>query len=167
MLNLVNYAPASVSTVAIFLSNLVQKSVSDSVYQSYFYSIKWFHDRNFLKNPCDSKILHLMSEGAKRILCKPVLKKEPITSDIIHKLVRRFGTDDDKTNLVNVRLCNMFLVGFSGFLRFNEIVNIRVKDVSFHDLHMRIFIQKSKTDVYRQGREVVIASSNDYTCPVY
>ena len=61
----------------------------------------------------------------------------------------------------------MFLVGFSGFLRFNEISNLKVKDIKFHDLHMSLYIEKSKTDVYRRGNEVIISKTNSKYCPVY
>lgn len=165
--NGVSYLPASVSTVAVFLSSLVQQAVSDSVLSAYFYSIKWNHDANICTNPCETKILQLIMEGGKRILCKPVQKKEPITPEILEKLVNKYGNDNVKNDLSCVRICTMFLVAFAGFLRFNELSNLRVKNVNFHDLYMSLHIEKSKTDVYRRGNDVIISCTGNKTCPVF
>ena len=79
----VAFLPAAASTVAVFLSGLVQQSVSESVLSTYFYSISWHHDCNMCSNPCNEKILHMIMEGGKRILSKPIQKKEPITPEIL------------------------------------------------------------------------------------
>lgn len=60
----------------------------------------------------------------------------------------------------------MCLIGFAGFLRFAEIVQIRACDIQFFNLYVSIFIEKSKTDKYRQGNYVIIAKTNTPTCPV-
>ncbi|KAK3090957.1 hypothetical protein FSP39_011926, partial [Pinctada imbricata] len=163
----VSSMPASVSTVAVYLSSLVQKSVSESVLSTNFYSIKWHHDISLCANPCDSKILHLLMEGGKRILSKPINKKEPITPEILKKIVEKYGQDANKNNLSHVRICSMFLLGFSGFLRFSELSKLKVKNISFHELHMSVHIEGSKTDVYRRGNNVLIARTSKDTCPVY
>ena len=56
----------------------------------------------------------------------------------------------------------MFLVGFSGFRRYNEISNLKVKNIKFHDLPMSMFIEKCETYVYRRGNKVII--SNNEQC---
>ena len=164
--NEVQHLPASVSTIAIFLSSLVQKSVSESVFSAYFYSIKWNHEMNMFSNPCDNKVLHMLCEGAKRILCKSIVKKEPITPEILENIVRVYGSSDRIEDLSSVRICSMLLLGFAGFLRFNEIANLKVKNISFHDLYMSLNIEKSKTDVYRRGNSITIAKTGVDMCPV-
>ncbi|CAG2256310.1 unnamed protein product [Mytilus edulis] len=67
-------------------------------------------------NPCEDKLIQMMIEGAKRILSKPVLKKEPITADHLQKIVDKIGSD--RAHLPNVRICAMMLVGYAGFLRY-------------------------------------------------
>ncbi|XP_062612565.1 integrase/recombinase xerD homolog [Saccostrea cucullata] len=163
----VSHLPAAVSTVAVFLSSLVQQSVSESVLSAYFYSIKWFHDFNVCINPCDTKILHMVMEGGKRILSKPIQKKEPITPEILEQIINKYGDDSRKNDLLSVRVCAMFLMGFAGFLRFNELANLRVRNISFHDFYMCLHIESSKTDVYRRGNDVLIASTGNATCPVF
>ena len=59
------------------------------------------------------------------------------------------------------------LIGFAGFLRFKELVNIRRSDVVFHDNRFEIFLERSKTDVYRDGHWVIIAKTNSKLCPYH
>ena len=98
--------PASTATVAIYLNSLVQRSVSVSVLYSNYYSIKWYHDLNLHSNPCDDKLISVFLEGGKRTLSKPIIKKDPITPDILNKIIDMYGKDH--SNLKNVRLCNAF-----------------------------------------------------------
>ena len=51
----------------------------------------------------------------------------------------------------------MCVLGFYGFLRFSEIVNLRRLDLKFVDNYIELFIEKSKTDKYRQGAKVFIS----------
>lgn len=53
------------------------------------------------------------------------------------------------------------------FFRFNELANLHVKNICFHDLYMSVHIASSKTDVYRRGNDVLIARTGKDTCPVY
>jgi len=49
---------------------------------------------------------------------------------------------------------------------FSELVNLRCCDFHFEDTFMRVFIERSKTDIYRDGAWVVIAKTVKSTCPV-
>ena len=51
------------------------------------------------------------------------------------------------------------------FFRFNELVQLRRCDFQFEDSFMRVFVHRSKTDVYRDGAWVVIAKTFKHTCP--
>ena len=93
----------------------MQSAVSNAVFSSYFYSIKWHHDLHVRENPCENKVVNMLCERARRILSKPVKKKEPITSDIIEKVVGHFSAGERMNDLSDVRICTMFLTGFVGF----------------------------------------------------
>ena len=58
------------------------------------------------------------------------------------------------------------LVAYAGFLRSQELLAIRRSDIVFDNCYMSIFIEKSKTDIYREGAWVVIAKTNFKLCPV-
>ena len=69
-------------------------------------------------------------------------------------------------SLSDVRLLAVCLVAFAGFLRCDELIKLRCKDVSFNEQGMVINIMSSKTDQYREGASLVIARTGTLTCPV-
>ena len=86
--------------------------------------------------------------GAKRQLACLTVKKEPITPEILTKLVDKFGQED--ASLLNVHTLTVVLVGYAGFLRFDEFeFNLKESDVQILEEHMELFIESSKTDQYR------------------
>ena len=50
----------------------------------------------------------------------------------------------------------MILLGYAGFLRFNEISELKCNDIELKEDHVILKIKKSKTDVYRTVKEVLI-----------
>lgn len=140
-----------------------RKNASVSVLNSNVFSISWKHNYHLLKNPCEEKFPIFTVDGARKFLSKPITKKEPITVDIMKKLYDHYGVSSDLSDL---RIYCMFSLAFAGFLRFNELVNIRFADLTFSDSIVQIFIPKSKTDIFRQGHKLLIARTGKETCPV-
>ena len=154
--------PAISSHFALYMVNLIQENSSLSVIESSFYAIKWYHKRAGLENPTESFLCVNILEAAKRLCKKPAQRKEPITTESIQKVYTLIGRD----TVLDLRNYVIILLGFAGFLRFNEIANIRRSNVEFSTTFMKIFITESKTDVYRDGKWSYIAKSNSSLCPV-
>lgn len=72
----------------------------------------------------------------------------------------------NSTDLLIVRNLTMILFSFAGILRFDELSSLCFNDVLVNEDCMVIFIRKSKTDVYRQGNEILISRGNPVACPV-
>ncbi|KAK3099168.1 hypothetical protein FSP39_000438, partial [Pinctada imbricata] len=159
----VNSMPASDYHVSLYIISIMQSSGSVSKINQAIYAITWAHQIAGEDNPCETFMVKSVVEGAKRQLSKPVDKKDPVTPEMLLHLVKRFGLS---SNLYDKRIVTMCLVGYAGFLRFSEIVNIKACDLNFSDEYVSIFIEKSKTDKYREGRWVIIAKSDQITCPV-
>jgi integrase len=159
------YLPAKDTTVSLFLSDILGKGVSHSVIDSYFYSIKWNHDLMLVSNnPCDSKIVKLIYAGSRSLSCQPVVKKSPVTVEILRKIVEKYGGDSN--NLKNLRLCTMCILGFSGFFRYDELSHLQMNHLSFHNTHVSVKVTNSKTDQKKLGSEVIIAKLQTKLCPV-
>ena len=47
------------------------------------YGIRWAHNLFVLSNPCESNLVKGILESAKRSLSRPIVKKEPVTPDMI------------------------------------------------------------------------------------
>jgi len=102
--------------------------------------------------------------GAHRIIGHTTVnKKEPITPEILNKIVLAFG--QSHSNLSDIRVCCMCLVSYAGFLSFSELANLR-SGITISDSHVSLFIAKSKTDLYREGTNVLISRTYKFTCSV-
>jgi integrase len=93
-----------------------------------------------------------------------ITKKEPITPDILKKIVCTYG--NKHCNLKDLRIASMCLICYSGLLRFSELINLRRSDITFFPTYIKLFLVKSKTDIYREGRDVLVAKTGLPTCPV-
>jgi hypothetical protein len=77
------------------------------------------------------------------------------------------------TNLAEVTIIErfknsgyVFTIGFAGFFRFNGVRNIQADHIEWYEVHIRIFVPRSKTDVYREGKFVYIQRIGGEYCPV-
>jgi len=154
--------PAESKYVALFILNLIQNSISIDVIESCFYAIKVHHKALSKYDPCEAPLVANMFEAAKRMIKKSVKKKDIIT---VEHLQLMYNLCYNST-LVNLRALTICLLGFSGFMRFDEIVNISRSDIQFFDTYIKIFIVKSKTDIYREGAWIYIAKSDSELCAV-
>ena len=82
-------------------------------------------------------------------------KKEPITIEVLNDMVGRA----DLSNILHLRNVCLYALSYAGFFRSEEVLNIRMNHIYFHEGYMLIKVEKSKTDKLRQGDEVVIAQS--------
>lgn len=128
-----------------------------------FYRIKWAHNVVGIPSPTHSFLVWNILEGAKRRLSVPKVKKDPITPEILDFFFDKWYCVD---NLYNQRTVCACLLGYSGFLRVSELLAFKRSHFHLYDTHMLLVIQKSKTDIYRDGAHVVIARTGTRLCPV-
>ncbi len=150
-------------SLTLFITSMVQSAERLSKITQSFYGLKFLHDITGRKNPRKNKMAMTALESARRILAKPINKKEPIKPTHLRKLGKILT--ENPNNLPNYRTLAICCVAFSGFLRFNEVANLRRSDISFHNTYMKIFIEKSKTDIYRDGAHVLIAKTGSISRP--
>jgi integrase len=154
--------PAQSIQVALYLTHLLDKDASAAVVQSAMYAIKWAHDLIGMKDPTAHAFVKNLVESAKRCVQTPGNKKDPITAEILIELCDIYKNSQD---LLVVRDLAMILLGFSGFLRFDEFISLRCSDVSVQSDHLVVTIRKSKTDQYRHGNRLVISKGITSACP--
>ena len=154
--------PASPVHVALYLSYLVQKASSSSPVQEAVSAISWAHQIATVNDPTAHPLVRNVLAGAKRVLAQPVQKKEPVTAVMLEAVIDKHAVPD----LMALRTQTMCLVGFAGFLRFDEVSTLKERDLSIFEDHMELFLESSKTDQFRDGSRVVIACTSNKTCPV-
>ena len=70
------------------------------------------------------------------------------------------------TSLYNIRPVVICLIAFAAFLRFDDLVKFVRSEVEIKSDMLKLFNESSKTDQYRDGAWVVIASFGKATLPV-
>jgi len=155
--------PVEATDLALYLQHLGETKASKSAVEEAVNSLAWAHSMAGIPSPTTSPFIQTTLEGHPRALAKPVCKKAPFTVEMLQAVVR----DAKETNtLSSLRLAAICLISFAGFLRFDELANIRPCDLEISKDHLTIQIPRSKTDQLRQGNEVVVARTSSETCPV-
>ena len=163
----VNPCPAEPFFIAIYIKEITDKtSCSIGLLTTAFLGIRWGHIHSSFTPPTNHPFLKMAFEGAKRIVSRlspPKNKKEPLTPEIIKRIVDIFT---DTPGLPTTRFIIICLVSFTGFLRISELLDLRVKHVQFVDGGMKLEIVKSKTDQLHEGNIIYIAGLTSNCCPV-
>lgn len=103
-----------------------------------------------------------MLESGKRISSKSVKKTDIINIEMLKLLCDIYSNTDD---ILHIRDLIMFVLEFAGFFRFSEISQLQYNSVKFKIDYITLKIRKSKTDIYRSGKEVLIAKVYSFACP--
>lgn len=154
--------PAQPIHVAIYLTKLLDLQNSYSVISACVYSIKWAHSLCGKSDPTSNGFVVNLLESAKRLRSKKVTKKDIITPDTLKELCSLYEGSD---NIVDIRDLCMILVGFSGFLRYDEISKLKCRNIKLFESYLSIHIDSSKTDKYRKGEGILIAKGDSIACP--
>lgn len=156
--------PASPFHFAIYLRYLMIEAKTASPLESAVHSIAWFHLLGGEPSPSDHPSVKSTLAGAQRLLAHKANKKEPITVFQLEQLVE--SKADSMASLYSIRSVVICLLAFAAFLRFDELARLVRSDVKIENDMLKLFIQSSKTDKYRDGAWVLVASSRKATCPV-
>ena len=157
------FLPANGAQTALFLVSLMKNGCTSNVLLSYVYAIKWAHDLYSYPDPTIHPFVKNLIQTSKRSHVNNKRKKDPVsTSDIRNLFIKYIGSED----CIVVRDLALIVLAFCGFLRYDEVSNLKCSHVKFHDGYISLYIEKSKTDQYRDGKEVLISKLNSVACPV-
>ena len=155
--------PAKPQEFVLYLQYLSEESKSKAAVEDACNAIAWIHSSAGLASPSAHPFVKATLEGLQRSLAKPVVRKEPVTVEMLNAIVQ----DAERSgSLSDLRLATACLLGFAGFLRFDELIHLRPCDFTVTEEMMKIKIVRSKTDQFRQGDEVLVARTKSSTCPV-
>ena len=116
----------------------------------------------FNVDPCSHFFVTNIFEAAKRVTAHKIKKKKALSLHDFNKIVK---LNQNKTNLADQHLLTIILIAFCGFMRFSEVPRLRRSDFIFSSTYVKVFIEKSKTDIYREGMWVYISASSKI-CPL-
>ena len=156
--------PAESHFIALYLLELSNSSNSHAPVSLAFYSISWAHRSAGLNDPTKGDLPKMVREAAVRKLGQGNNKKEPISSQTLSMIIQKYANVD--SDLMELRIAAICLLSFTAFLRYDELSTIKYCDVLFGKGYMKIFLESSKTDVYRVGEWVYVSSLDSPNCPV-
>ena len=155
--------PASGYEFALYLAYLLKNAKSMATIHAVVHGTAWAHEKMGMVSPTEHPLIKQMIEASKRIIgTAPRNRKLPLEVSHIKKLVSKFGGRD----LSDLQITCLVTLGFGGFLRWNDMSQLRKQDFSFNEEYMRIFLCKRKNDQYREGSWILIARTRNPTCPV-
>lgn len=154
--------PAQPVHVALYITHLLDSGASYSTVNNAIYSIKWMHEISGYSDPTENSFVKSLQESSKRLTGRPVRRKDPIDRQMLQNLC---GLYTDSKDVLTLRNLSMILIGFAGFLRFDELSSLKCKDVIVEQDYLKIIIEKCKNDQYRNGNEVLIAKGVTSACP--
>ena len=154
--------PASDVGLALYVVSLIQQEKSVSSVNSAIYGIDWVHKENGQSHPSEHSVVRQVVEAARRILAKPKSRKEPLTVAQVQNILRRL----EGGTLADLQVAAMVALGFYGFLRWDDLSRITPSSLVFSPTHVSIFLEKRKNDQFRAGSHILIARSDEATCPV-
>ena len=144
--------------MALYLLSKLQAGHKFPTIDASFYTIKLFHNSLFNVDPCSLFFGTNIFEAAKRITAHKIKRKKALSLDDLNKIFVKLN--QNKTNLADQRLLAIILIAFCGFMRFSEVSRLRRSDFIFSSTCVKVFIEKSHTDIYKEGMWVYISASS-------
>ena len=158
-----NPVPAKPHEFVLYLQHIGETTSSKSAVEEACNTLAWIHTTAGLTPIIAHPFVRATLEGLQRTLAKPVVKKEPMTVEMLEAIVQ---DSDTSGRLTDMRLATACLLGFSGFLRFDEFIHLRPCDIAIERDVMTLKITRNKTDQLRLGDSVVVSRTGTRTCPV-
>lgn len=170
--------PATLETLLAWVSNMGEKHISPKSIKLYLAGVRSFQvdmgtirkDLEVFHHPTLERII----QGIRRLRGEPDVKERlPITRLILLALLATFNTDTQTGATFHAAFC----LAFAGFLRMGEFTwTAADREAEFAQWHMtraavsfgndRVYVQlpASKTDPFRQGVKLTIATADDEAC---
>ena len=163
--------PVEEETLLSFIAFLFKKGLQGSSIRCYLSAVRSLHIFNKYEFPHHSPRIEAALKGA-LTLSKPINCKEPITFDILQKIVEVCKARPDALMLIAA-----MTTAFFGCLRAGEIcvqngtnfkkkVNVCLKDLKFHfdKKYFTLLLKRSKTDTFNRGITITVGCSGHSIC---
>ena len=152
---------------AKYLCELKSSASSDSTIMSAAAAIKWLHSlSNTKENPVDSPLVQQILASARRSLHKPPSQKCPLSLTRLHSILDAFLHHD--STLFQLRTACYVSLKYALLFRHNEMSGLKASHMLDlpNQQGLRIFIPKSKTDIFRDGDFGYVFDTKDRYSPV-
>jgi hypothetical protein len=118
-----------------------------------------------LPSPTQHPMVAMSREFARRSKIAGQNVKKPLLASHIRRLFDLW-LYAPCSSLFDVMRLTAVVLFYVGFLRHSNVMVIHWDEISFFPTHMELFLEKTKTDQYREGRWVLCARVRGRYCPV-
>ena len=129
----------------LYLQQVAEETRSKSAAEEACHALAWVHSTACLASPSSHPFVKATLEGLQCYLAKPVVKRKPITLEMLEAMVNNASKSGSLYDLHLVTAC---LLSFAGII-LDELINLRPCDFTFSQLMLLIRIVHSKTDQLR------------------
>ena len=157
------FLPGNPLHIGLYILHKIQVGHSLPTIDATFFAIKLYQTSLLNIDPCQHNLVNNMFEAAKWLSNHKTKKKRALRPNELKQIYDHLSAN--QSSLENLRLLNIRLIVFAGCIRFSEVTSIKDYDITFTETYMKIFIEKSKTDICREGTWVYISWSHNM-CPV-
>jgi integrase len=162
--------PAGVNTVLAYMQDNLERSKSVQNNVAISASISAFHEKAGLVSPCLNKQVRNFVMGVKKTKSKPVVRKAAMTKEILKQILRHCISTDlyssAPTQPLSLWREAMFeLCAFLGMARLDDLLHVKIADITFSESHMTIFCPTRKNDSLNRGHSLLFKITNEVFCP--
>ena len=158
--------PARAPHVALYLLQLAQSSASCSSATQASAALHWIHVKADVDDPTSHPVVKQLGNALRRLYSRPRVRRSPLSPTEFRRIVAYLACSE--TNLADLQTAVIFVLGFCGFLRWDDMAGLRRESVSFSPTHATIHFEKRKNYQLRDCEDLVIARcpSALHLCPV-
>jgi len=115
------YIPAKPQHFVLYLQHLGETVKSKSAVEKACNALAWVHSTSGFASPSSYPFVKATLEGLQRELARPIVKKEPVSGEMLDMMVKDVENSD---TLSDLRLVTACLLSFAGFAQITYGTNI-------------------------------------------
>ena len=135
--------PVKEAHLVLYMQNVAESTRSKATIEKSYNAMACIHAMGDCHSTTEFKFVQTVLQGLQRSLTKPVVKKLPVTAEMLVAIVE----DTERSgSLADVWLATACVLSYTAFLGFDELVHIKAAEIKFNADFMSIHITRSKTD---------------------
>lgn len=106
-----SYLLADSVVFTLYFVSLIQQSRSVSLVNTAVYGVSWVHKKSGYREPSEYRMVKQAVEAARRILTRPRKRKEPLSADLVRRVVSR----QEKGSVADIQFAALFSLVYFWF----------------------------------------------------
>ncbi len=155
--------PANTETVVLYIQHMTDKSLKLNTIRRRLAAIRYYHFEAGYDSPTESALAKKMLNAISRQIGYQLDQKQALDVSSLKQMTDLM----DSKKLTHLRDRAMLLLGFAGGFRRSEVVSLRIENMHFSGIHLRVHLPRSKTDQMGKGLDKpIFGEKNSAYCPV-